>query len=153
MFQCSYHLNDKPLSDFVVAGNRFPAFSGLGGSVNKRAAACHVGVGPIPPGQYWILDREKGGLMSQARARFATPKDHWFALYRDDGKIDDKMMCDAIERGNFRLHPNGRGGISQGCITIKAESDFQRLAALLRSLAPVAIGGSTVKAFGLVTVS
>jgi hypothetical protein len=51
--------------------------------------------GPIPAGQYWIVDRPTGGIRSQAysigkdvvNAVFGHPSNHgdWFALYRDDG--------------------------------------------------------------------
>lgn len=38
----------------------------------------------------------------------------WFALYRDDGNIDDWTFIDHVERGHFRLHPAGCMGISEG---------------------------------------
>lgn len=31
----------------------------------------------------------------------------WFALYRDDGQIDDYTVINGVRRGNFRIHPNG----------------------------------------------
>lgn len=51
-------------------------------------------------------------------------KYEWFALYRDDGKIDDHTWVNGVERGDFRLHPPGPLGISLGCITLQHRTDF-----------------------------
>lgn len=48
----------------------------------------------------------------------------WFALYRDDGKIDDHTWVNNVKRGNFRLHPRGPLGVSLGCITLQHRTDF-----------------------------
>ena len=69
-----------------------------------------------------------------------------------DRKIDDETLCDKIKRGNFRLHPKGPRGISEGCITIEAISDFQRVSAVLRSSAPSVVPGRELKAYGKVVV-
>lgn len=80
MYQCAFILNEKPLSDFIVGGTRFaggarfPAFSGLNSSRNKRAHACFVGTGPIPPGQYWIFDRQSGGQLGALRDAWRNDK-------------------------------------------------------------------------------
>lgn len=159
MFQCTFILNDKPLSDFVVGGTRyvggvrFAAFSGLGASVNKRASACHPDSGPIPPGRYYIFNRESGGRLGALRDWMRSDKEGWFSLYREDDRIDDQTICDSVARGNFRLHPKGAMGISKGCIVIEKPSEFLRLSAMLRSVPPVEVKGSSLKAFGIVTVS
>ena len=159
MFRCNFILNDQPLSDLVVGGSRFaggerfPSFSGMDEHRNKRASACHPNIGPIPPGQYYIFDRQSGGRMAALREAFGTSKEGWFALYKDDGQIDDQVICESISRGQFRLHPKGPLGISQGCITIDSESDIQRLRALLRSIPAVAVAGTSLKAYGIITVS
>jgi hypothetical protein len=38
--------------------------------------------------------------------------DQWFALYRDDGLIDDWTWINGVNRGDFRLHSVGGQGIS-----------------------------------------
>lgn len=159
VFQCTFILNEKPLSDFVVGGSRFaggsrfPAFSGMEAHKNKRSAACHPDIGPIPPGRYYIFDRQSGGRLGALRERFGGGREGWFALYREDDHIDDTAICESIERGNFRIHPRGPMGISRGCITIESAADFQRLSTLLRSISPVAVKGSQLKSYGIVTVS
>ncbi|WP_254367149.1 tlde1 domain-containing protein [Paraburkholderia sp. NMBU_R16] len=35
-----------------------------------------------------------------------TQGHQWFALYRNDGVVDDYTFIDGVRRGNFRLHPN-----------------------------------------------
>ena len=151
MHQCSFELNDRPMSAFGIGTLSWPAFSGQGRHVNKRTSACIVGLGPIPPGEYHIFDRQSGGRLEAFRNLFS---DHggWFALYAIDGKIDDETLCDKIKRGNFRLHPKGPRGISEGCITIEAISDFQRVSAVLRSSAPSVVPGRELKAYGKVVV-
>lgn len=76
----------------------------------------------------------------------------WFALYAIDGKIDDETYCNQVKRGNFRLHPKGPRGISEGCITIEKLADFNYIRALLKSVAPAVIPGSDLKAYGKVVV-
>lgn len=161
MFQCTFILNDKPLSDFIVGGSRsaggirFPAFSGLMSNVNKRSAACNPGTGPIPPGRYYIFNRESGGRLAALRkwAGINDGKEGWFSLYSEDDRIDDEAICDSVSRGNFRLHPKGTMGISKGCIVIDNPAEFLRLSAILRSVPPVDVQGSSLKAYGIVTVS
>ncbi|HEU4622446.1 MAG TPA: tlde1 domain-containing protein, partial [Burkholderiaceae bacterium] len=65
MQQCSFELNDKPMSALVIGSQSFNAFSGLDPYVNKRAAACTPNLGPIPPGSYYIVDRESGGFLGR----------------------------------------------------------------------------------------
>lgn len=83
-----FKLNDKPMSALVGGASAFPAFSGLGSHVNRRISACLANVGPIPPGSYYIFDRESGGRLGWWRDLFSGRSD-WFALYADDGKVDD----------------------------------------------------------------
>jgi hypothetical protein len=52
-----------------------------------------------------------------------NPKADWFALFADDGTIDDNTLCNHVRRGEFRLHPR-HIGISQGCII--DSQDFNR---------------------------
>lgn len=151
MFQCGFFLNDQPMSAFKIGGISFPAFSGLGKNANRRAVACTKGSGPIPPGRYYIFDRQPGGVLGPLRELFNDRRD-WFALYADDGRIDDEMFCKEVRRGNFRLHPKGPLGRSEGCITIEERAHFQHLSAILKSASPIAIPGSALKAYGSVLV-
>jgi hypothetical protein len=64
----------------------FPAFSGLGDHANKCQSVCLAGLGPIPPGTYYILDRQTGGRLGAIWDRIYQRQD-WFALYANDGRI------------------------------------------------------------------
>ncbi len=124
MIDCSFELNDKPVSNFKMGALSFPAFSGLNEHVNRAISQCISNQGPIPKGDYYIFDRQSGGLFGPLMDLF-NDKDEWFALYSIDNKIDDETYCEQVKRGQFRLHPKGRQGISQGCITIDDWTDFQ----------------------------
>lgn len=151
MFDCSFQLNNQPLSAFKIAGLSVPAFSGRAPQINKRSSACLVGVGPIPPGNYYIFDRQGGGRLEAFRNLFSDYSE-WFALYAIDKKIDDEAFCDQVKRGNFRLHPKGPRGISEGCITVEKLGDFHRVRAMLRSVTPSSVPGSELRAYGKVIV-
>lgn len=151
MFECTFELNGEPLSSFKVGASTYPAFSGLEPYVNKRSAACMENLGPIPPGEYFIFDRQSGGLLGPLRDALRD-RSGWFALHAIDGKIDDEAYCEAVKRGAFRLHPKGRLGISQGCIVIDTQADFNRLATLLKSVKPQPVKGSDLLAYGRVRV-
>jgi len=151
MFQCSFELNNQPMSAFKLGAFSVPAFSGQAQNVNKRSSACLVGQGPIPPGEYYIFDRQAGGRLEWFRNLFSDHSD-WFALYAIDGKIDDETFCNRLSRGHFRLHPKGPRGISEGCITIEKLSDFHRVRATLKSVSPSAVPGGNLRAYGKVVV-
>jgi hypothetical protein len=150
---CSFELNDKPMSAVKCGASSFPAFSGQGAHVNRKKFSCVAQSGPIPPGTYYIFDRQSGGLLGPLRDMLKD-RSEWFSLYAIDNKIDDdQTLCDNIIRGSFRIHPKGTLGISEGCITLNARPDFQQLQSLLRGSAPTAVPGSTLKAYGRMTVS
>lgn len=151
MFDCTFELNNQPMSAFKVGAVSFPAFSGLRNHVNKRQSACLVALGPIPPGSYYILDRQTGGRLGAIWDQIYR-RQGWFALYADDGRVDDETFCDQITRGQFRLHPKGPAGRSEGCIVIDDPVDFHRLRALLSCHRPQPIPNSNLSAYGKVTV-
>jgi Protein of unknown function (DUF2778) len=151
MIDCKFELNNKPMSTFWCGATQFPAFSGLKEHINRRASACVPYAGPIPTGKYYIFDRESGGLAGPLLDIF-TGKDQWFALYAIDKKIDDETYCNEVKRGNFRLHPKGDQGISQGCITIDRKTDFQSLRTILRNTKQETVPGSKFLAYGIVVV-
>lgn len=150
MHQCSFELNNQPMSALSVSLMSFPAFSGLGSHVNQRASACIPDFGPIPPGTYYILDRQSGGFLGPLWDRVRGSKD-WFALYANDGRINDFTFCNHVERGHFRLHPKVGLGISKGCITIASQAHFNQLRSILKSVKPVPVAGG-IQAYGKVLV-
>jgi hypothetical protein len=151
MYDCSFEINNQPMSALKILGQSFQAFSGLFNYVNRRASVCQADFGPIPPGTYYIFDRQSGGLLGLLRDIYNGHGD-WFSLHAIDAKIDDETYCNNIKRGNFRLHPKGLIGISKGCITIESASDYQKLRAILKGATPVTVPGSTLKAYGKVLV-
>lgn len=76
----------------------------------------------------------------------------WFSLLADDGKIDDATICNKVIRGQFRLHPKGTLGISQGCIVIDDVDRFQHLRALLKTSAQQKIPGTSIMTYSRVNV-
>src|SRR6218665_2116354 len=83
MLQCRFELNDQPMSKFIAGASSFPAFSGLGKYANVRKFVCSPSVGAIPPGRYYIIDRQSGGLLGPIRDMFSQ-RSEWFALYAAD---------------------------------------------------------------------
>jgi Protein of unknown function (DUF2778) len=129
MIRCTFLLNGYGLSTLSVPGvGFFPAYSGNEGSHRNNPDSVAVkGAGPLPPGRYHIVDRQTGGVFGGARDRFNSKfsgsiRSIWFGLYRDDGNLDDNTFIDQVERGAFRLHPAGRDGTSNGCITLPIHS-------------------------------
>ncbi|AYB50540.1 DUF2778 domain-containing protein [Ralstonia solanacearum] len=151
MIECTFELNDQPMSALKLGACSFPAFSGLGSGVNQRRAMCAPSRGPIPPGTYYILDRQTGGRLGPLLDRLKGRQD-WLALYADDGRIDDETFCDRVRRGQFRLHPSGRLGISEGCIVMQRQTDFHRLRAMLNCHRSAPIPGLDISAYGKVVV-
>lgn len=152
MLDWSFELNNKPISTFKCGAFSFPAFSGRGQHVNRRVSACIPNNGPIPPGSYYIFDRQSGGVLGAFYDMFGRHS-NWFALYPIDKYIDDdEMFCEKVKRGQFRLHPKEGIGISQGCITIESHIDYQRLRAMLKNTKQQAVPGSKLLAYGKVVV-
>ncbi|QUP52735.1 DUF2778 domain-containing protein [Ralstonia syzygii] len=151
MIECTFELNDQPMSALKIGACSFPAFSGLGSSVNQRSAMCASNLGPIPLGTYFILDRQTGGRLGPLLDRLKGRQD-WLALYADDGRIDDETFCNRVRRGHFRLHPSGRLGISEGCIVMQSQADFHRLRAMLNCHRPALIPNLGISAYGSVVV-
>jgi hypothetical protein len=151
LIACSFTLNSEPLSKFNAGSLSFPAYSGLAPYINKRSAVCTVDLGPLPPGDYYIFDRQSGGFLGSLYDAIGR-RDGWFALHAIDGKIDDETYCNNVKRGAFRLHPKGATGNSRGCIVIEQQADFNQLRAFLTSVKPQPIKGSNLLAYGKVTV-
>ncbi|WP_353939176.1 DUF2778 domain-containing protein [uncultured Agrobacterium sp.] len=156
---CTYKLNSEPLSLLNCPGlGAFEAFSGMPNDRNDPSKIAEKESGPLPPGRYYIVDRQSGGrlgwLYDILRSYgYGTDRSHWFALYRDDGKIDDETFVSAVRRGAFRLHPIGPMGRSECCITIGSPAAFERLSNFLRDKgATLPVPGTSMKAYGIVEV-
>ncbi|VWC20725.1 DUF2778 domain-containing protein [Burkholderia latens] len=102
-------------------------------------------------GTYYIVDRQSGGRFGWLYDAFGGKPD-WFALYADDGRIDDETFCNGVSRGNFRLHPAVGRGLSKGCITIRSEADFSIVKGMLRSVKNVKIPRADILTYGKVIV-
>ncbi|MBN4080234.1 DUF2778 domain-containing protein [Beggiatoa alba] len=81
-----------------------------------------------------------------------TSRDEWFALYADDDRIDDETFCKRVKRGQFRLHPKGTIGRSEGCIVIEKKTDYQFLRSILKNSEQVDVPGIALKAYGRLVV-
>lgn len=149
--ECLFSLNGQPMSTLRCGPVTVPAFSGLGDHANRREFACLAGAGPIPPGAYYIFDRQTGGLLAPFRDLFSDHS-NWFALYAIDGKVDDETFCNRVKRGAFRLHPRGIGGISYGCVVVDGMGDYHHVRALIRRNKPQAVPGTSLKAYGRLIV-
>ncbi|WP_368542119.1 DUF2778 domain-containing protein [Enterobacter soli] len=129
-------LNGADYAPFNLYGvGVFMAHSGRGVHRNNGVCGAIPDSGPLPVGKYWIVDRlESNSLyqialeirdaVSSVTRRRQFGKSDWFALWRDDGLIDDYMWIEGLRRGNFRLHP---GQASKGCITIAHNSDYAQI--------------------------
>lgn len=156
--QCFYNLNGQRMPTFMCVGiGGIAAFSGSGVNTNNPSAVAAKDSGPLPRGLYYIVARQSGGRMGwlydfvkdQASG---VHHDDWFALYRDDGQIDDYTMINGVRRGNFRIHPSGRFGRSEGCITIAAPGDVARLRQWLLAQKLGVIPRTSIPYYGTVIV-
>lgn len=156
--RCTFLLNNQPMSTLICPGfGSMAAFSGKPSYVDNPAATAVQDAGPLPKGTYYIVSRQSGGRLGWL---WDWLKDHgshvhhddWFSLYRNDNVIDDYAIVNGVRRGNFRLHPNGRFGVSEGCITLASTSQFYKLRDFLLAQETKVIPGTTVKYYGTVEV-
>lgn len=161
--QGKFIVNNEPLAPLVIYGvGAFMAFSGNNIYRNRGGCTAVPENGPIPAGKYWIIDRPTGGIRSQmeawtkdmANTLIGEPSNHneWFALYRDDGRIDDYTWINGVKRGNFRLHPAGGRGASLGCITLPSYGDFWRIRQALLHTTTIPARNSGLNAYGWIEV-
>lgn len=159
MIIARYALNGLPSSILSVPGvGNFPAFSGQLYGRNNVTMAGRKNIGPIPPGRYFVVDRKSGGRLGAItdfglKNIYGTDRSSWFALYKDDWQIDDSMFIDGVKRGNFRLHPIGPRGLSEGCITLLHLSDFEYLREALLKTTMIPVPCTSFKAYGTITVT
>lgn len=156
---CTYVLNGMETSILSCAGvGNFPAFSGQMAGRNNPTLSSIADIGPLPTGRYFIVSRQSGGRLGAIREfglkyGYGTDRNTWFALYRDDGKINDETFIEGVKRGNFRLHPIGPMGLSEGCITMTSHADFDYLRAALLGASMIGVPGTSLKAHGTIRVT
>lgn len=151
MVSCFFSLNNHTFSSFIYDGVSCTAFSGNGPDRNNPASTSVGSNGPIPLGRYYIVNRASGGTLGGIRD-LLTGRDQWFALYREDGTIDDETFIGSVRRGEFRLHPLGPSGTSLGCIVLQYPSDFATLRNRLLASSVAYIPGTGTRTYGIVTV-
>ncbi|QGY28576.1 DUF2778 domain-containing protein [Pantoea cypripedii] len=158
-YSCYFILNRREFSTLHCPGiGTFRAFSGQGEGRNNPDMTHVTNIGPLLRGRYFIVERPTGGTLGPIREMFyrdiySTDRSKWFALYRDDGKIDDWTFTQGIKRGGFRLHPIGPRGLSEGCITLTSQAQFGYLHdRLMAAGAMINIPGSKLKAYGTIKV-
>lgn len=155
---CRFTLNGMSMSVLRCSGvGNFPAFSGQLYGRDNSSMTFKTEIGPLPKGRYFIVGRESGGRMNTIRMAYlkyiyGADRGPWFALYRDDGKIDDWTFVDGVRRGNFRLPPNGPKSLSEGCVTLFQQTDFDYFRSALLKTTMMPIKGSSMKAYGTIMV-
>lgn len=156
--KCTFALNNRETSTLHCSGiGPIPAFSGQEKGLDNPAATAWKGIGPIPKGTYYIVDRQSGGMIGFIYDLWGeygygtTDRTKWFTLWNP--RTGDATMINGVKRGNFRLHPIGPLRLSEGCITVLNPSDFGHLERYLRSQKPdLPVPGTTLKAYGTVEV-
>ena len=155
---CNMTLNSKAFTALECRGaGNFPVFSGTGAGRDNPADVAMADIGPLPPGRYCIADRQSGGRLGYLRDfllehMYGTDRGKWFALYRNDGVIDDFTFVQGVKRGNFRLHPIGPRGLSEGCITLANPMNFDVLRKALLSTKLMDVQGLAERVYGTVDV-
>lgn len=158
-YSCYFLLNRREMASLNCPGiGTFPAFSGQKEGRNNPEKTNVPDIGPIVRGRYFIVERPTGGRLGPFKERllknvYGTDRSTWFGLYRDDGKIDDYTFVQGVKRGNFRLHPIGPLGLSEGCITLQHSIQFNYMRDMfLKSGPTLNIPGSQLKAYGTIKV-
>ncbi|MDK1226405.1 DUF2778 domain-containing protein [Cronobacter turicensis] len=162
MINCELNYNEKTADGKLLlrcAGiGVFPVFSGLGSYKNVLEFSDRRN-GPIPLGKYWIVDRPRGGPYSRFRTwqkerSIGNIYDEWFALFRQDGFLDDTTVVGGTSRKSFRLHPLRKDGtgVSDGCITFYNRTDFYILRAALLNTMKYVVYCNGLEAYGDINV-
>lgn len=86
------------------------------------------------------------------RARWGTTdRTKWFTLWNP--RTGDITIVNGVKRKGFRLHPEGPGRLSEGCITVENAAAFDRLQRYIRNGPPLLpVPGTTLRAYGTVEV-
>ncbi|BCQ24773.1 DUF2778 domain-containing protein [Caballeronia sp. NK8] len=155
--RCTFTLNNKQTSTLACSGyGTVEAFSGQMRGRDNPAEVATKDIGPIPPGTYYIVDRQSGGMLGDIRDRLApiagsTDRTKWFTLWNP--RTGDSTKINGVIRSHFRIHPEGSRAVSEGCITLVNPAEFELLQRYIRRSPPVLpVPGSTLKAYGTVEV-
>lgn len=156
--RCTFLLDDKPTSTLYCSGyGSVTAYSGTGSGRDNPKATAMKFVGPLPAGTYYLVDRHSGGTIGWLRDWYfsfevgSSDRTKWFMLWNPHG--GDTTMINGIQRGNFRLHPEGSLHLSEGCITVVNHFEFDRLQRYIRARQPdLPVPGTTLRAYGTVDV-
>ncbi|WP_310391876.1 DUF2778 domain-containing protein [Caballeronia sp. LP006] len=111
---CVFTLNNKNTSALVCSGyGTVEAFSGQKQGRDNPNEVTSKGIGPIPRGTYYIVDRQSGGALGHMRDNLSplvgsTDRRKWFMLWNPT--TGDMTNIDGVMRGEFRLHPVGDRG-------------------------------------------
>ena len=102
-------------------------FSGNGKYTNDPNSTAEPNSGAIPPGKYYVIERQSGGRLGKIKDLFyelrnGNDRTKWLALIAIDDKIDNSTTVNGVIRSNFRMHP---GSTSLGCITFMDFSVFE----------------------------
>jgi hypothetical protein len=135
----------------------FDVKSGQGRFENNPHCTSHENAA-IPAGEYWVVDRPRGGLRTQMQAKMAdwyrgSNHEEWFALYSIKTN-DNHLYINGVCREGFRLHPvnqNGEGE-SQGCITLLNNAEFNYLRKVLKASDRYLVTGTNIQAYGKIKV-
>ncbi|SAL36652.1 hypothetical protein AWB74_01451 [Caballeronia arvi] len=155
---CTFLLNRRTTSTLSCSGfGDLEAYSGQNRGRDNPDAVAVPTIGPLPKGTYFIVDRQSGGMMGWAHDLWSrhgygtTDRTKWFMLWNP--RTGDYTMIDGVRREAFRLHPEGPGRVSKGCITVTDKAGFERLQRYIRNGPPLMpVPGSTLKAYGTVQV-
>ena len=156
--RCTFALNSKETFTLICEGfGTVEAFSGQKRGRDSPDEIATPNIGPIPPGTYYLVDRQSGGLMGwayEAAGHYfgvTSARHKWFTLWNP--MTGDTTMVYGVTRGNFRLHPVGPAGLSQGCITLVNPGEFEYLERFIRRSPPtIPVPGTNLKAYGTVEV-
>ncbi|WP_244818178.1 DUF2778 domain-containing protein [Caballeronia sp. Lep1P3] len=155
--RCTFTLNNRNTSTLVCSGyGTVEAFSGRMRGRDNPDAITLEGIGPIPKGTYYLVDRQSGGMFGAVHDALSprlgsTDRTKWFMLWNP--KTGDITNIQGVRRGQFRLHPAGDRGLSEGCITLVNPAEFELLQRFIRRSPPLLLlPGTTLKAYGTVTV-
>lgn len=152
MVTCYFYLNGEKFTDFFYDAVPCRAFSGNGSHRNRPSSTDVPNNGAIPLGRYYIVDRESGGTLGPLRD-YISGRDEWFALYRDDGTVNDETFINGVRRGEFRLHPIGPMRTSLGCITLEYKREYDAMRRALLATAKGTIPKTTIRTYGIVQVT
>ncbi len=145
-----FELNSRPMSTLTCdCGISAPAFSGGGDAINNPKRVADANDGPLPPGVWYIVDRPIGGVRQLIHDWWSGDTDEWFALYREDGMIDDKTLVEGVLRQAIRLHA---GSMSVGCLTVTDRGKYNQIWQKLFTTETRFIPGTQIVYYGTITV-